>query len=140
MKTHVAERVKQVKEEFAREEESESSELGEGDSTVAKKESFGIFDATAEDIDNDLTVDYKPEEAKPTADATVDDLLGKMKADVHNNNPLDDATEFLQYEAAHDGEFLCVPKRWPSLCSQTSSVSESSPRDPVFSSQMWTLL
>merc|ERR1711937_917094 len=97
MKTNVA---KKVKEEFAREEEERSRELGESDSTSVKKESFGILDATEADLDKDLTVDYHPD-TKPNDDATVDDILGKMHADVQDKTPLDDATELIQYPVAH---------------------------------------
>jgi len=102
MKTRVAQRVKEVKEEYAREEASEesSSELGESDNTEAKKESFGILDATADDLDQDLTVKYHPE-PKPD-DNAVDDILGKMHAEVHDKNPLDYATELIQYQAANE--------------------------------------
>merc|ERR1711871_1391292 len=78
MKTNVAKKVQEVKEEFAREEEERSRELGESDSTSVKKESLGILDAT------------------------VDDILGKMHADVQDKTPLDDATELIQYPVAHE--------------------------------------
>merc|ERR1712167_499032 len=78
MKTNVAKKVKEVKEEFAREEEERSRELGESDSTSVKKESFGILDATEADLDKDLT---------------VDDILGKMHADVKSSS-LDESSEF----------------------------------------------
>merc|ERR1711861_60853 len=80
MKTNVAKKVQEVKEEFAREEEERSRELGESDSTSVKKESLGILDATEADLDKDLTVDYHPD-TKPNNDATVDDILGKLHAD-----------------------------------------------------------
>merc|ERR1711871_1155051 len=89
MKTNVA---KKVQEEFAREEEERSRELGESDSTSVKKESFGILDATEADLDKDLTVDYHPD-TKPNDDATVDDILGKMHADVKSSS-LDESSEF----------------------------------------------
>merc|ERR1711968_222157 len=78
MKTNVAKKVQEVKEEFAREEEERSRELGESDSTSVKKESLGILDATEADI------------------------LGKMHADVQDKTPLDDATELIQYPVAHE--------------------------------------
>merc|ERR1711871_327215 len=87
--------------EFAREEEERSRELGESDSTSVKKESLGILDATEADLDKDLTVDYHPD-TKPNNDATVDDILGKMHADVQDKTPLDDATELIQYPVAHE--------------------------------------
>jgi len=101
MKTNVAKKVQEVKKEFAREEEERSRELGESDSTSVKKESFGILDATEADLDKDLTVDYHPD-TKPNNDATVDDILGKMHADVQDKTPLDDATELIQYPVAHE--------------------------------------
>merc|ERR1711907_336761 len=94
MKTNVAKKVQEVKEEFAREEEERSRELGESDSTSVKKESLGILDATEADLDKDLTVDYHPD-TKPNNDATVDDILGKMHADVQDKTPLADAESSL---------------------------------------------
>merc|ERR1712146_145799 len=92
MKTNVAKKVQEVKDEFAREEEERSRELGESDSTSVKKESLGILDATEADLDKDLTVDYHPD-TKPNNDATVDDILGKMHADVKSSS-LDESSEF----------------------------------------------
>ena len=81
MKTNVAKKVQEVKEEFAHEEEERSRELGESDSTSVKKESLGILDATEADLDKDLTVDYHPD-TKPNNDATVDDIVSCCSPDI----------------------------------------------------------
>ena len=102
MRTRVQKKENQVADEFEREDE-ERRELGESaDATAKADESMGVLDATADDLDKDLTVKYHVDEEAPATDSNVDEILGKMKAEEDTTTPLDDATMFIQYKADVD--------------------------------------
>merc|ERR1719197_1921656 len=120
----IADSENQVRDQFEQEEErrraARERELGESESTARdvqedeeqKDDDSGVLDASAADLEKDLTVDFHaPKKTKVNTEERVDELMGQLRSisgskGKGTKSKLDDSVEFVEFSAgdvADDG-------------------------------------